>query len=407
VRAATLKSGTFSLDRDLPSPGGITNILPGAVGLGGIGAPGLGEGLLTEPAGTVSKLLGDRATVLQGDVNQFPILMVDGFFDVESPGAFQAYQALKDLGAHLYVIGGHDGHPKGTDGLAERSRAGFEADRYVQIDATDWPVPGTRWESWALTPAHALSLHAPARTSTETYPAVESSPLTSDPPDIAVADASGLSALTNGFPALENIGGAEELGLTYTTPPLGQNLYSAGPAAPRLRAAADQLRQHHRQPVARGPRNNTHAWTCRKNLATTSDRPELDLAEPGLRGRVGALPAVVDDRRHGMRSCAVPRTLGASRTYTVRLTPRVGMRSDSEARARTLARGMRERWRRAPSADGFATPSSATSSRPVTGSGSTSSAASLGSEPSLPALNTVTLGGSDRSRLLLPVIPAH
>ena len=31
--------------------------------------------------------------------------------------------------------------------------------------------------------------------------------------------------------------------------------------------------------------------------------------------------------------------------------------------------------------------------------------ASLGSQPSLPALNTVTLGSPDPSRLLLPVLP--
>ena len=41
--------------------------------------------------------------------------MVNGFFDVESRGAFQGYQELRDDGAHLVVIGAHDGAPAGTD----------------------------------------------------------------------------------------------------------------------------------------------------------------------------------------------------------------------------------------------------------------------------------------------------
>ena len=42
-----------------------------------------------------------RQRGFRGDVNHLPILMVDGFFDVESRGAFQAYQALRGDGAHL------------------------------------------------------------------------------------------------------------------------------------------------------------------------------------------------------------------------------------------------------------------------------------------------------------------
>src|SRR5207302_8966039 len=66
----------------------------------------------------------------RGDVNPLPILMIDGFFDVESRGAFQAFQALRGDGAHLLVIGAHDGAPAGTDGGLGESRAWF--DHYVR-----------------------------------------------------------------------------------------------------------------------------------------------------------------------------------------------------------------------------------------------------------------------------------
>ena len=59
-------------------------------------------------------------------MNHLPILMIDGFFDVESRGAFQAYQALKGDGAHLLVVGGHDGAPAGTDGGAAETNAWFD-----------------------------------------------------------------------------------------------------------------------------------------------------------------------------------------------------------------------------------------------------------------------------------------
>ena len=53
----------------------------------------------------------------QGDANHVPILMVDSFYDVESQGAFKAFQALlRGVGDHLLVVAGHDGYPTGTDG---------------------------------------------------------------------------------------------------------------------------------------------------------------------------------------------------------------------------------------------------------------------------------------------------
>src|SRR5262249_49779947 len=135
VKAAVLKSGTFELYRDLLVPGGINNIIPGTGVLALIGAPALAQGvdrLQRAPGTALPVALGLFSAGLtelqhpdldswwlqrgfQGDVNPLPILMIDGFFDVESRGAFEAYKALKGDGAHLTVIGAHDGAPVGTD----------------------------------------------------------------------------------------------------------------------------------------------------------------------------------------------------------------------------------------------------------------------------------------------------
>src|SRR3954471_3145661 len=199
VKAAVLKSGTFDLYRDLLSPGGVSNFAPGAVVLGEIGAGAMREGFNRDPRTDFDAMVGDfrsgtgamqhptlddwwQERRFRGDVNHLPILMVNGFFDVESRGAFEAYQALKGDGAHLYVIGGHDQAPQGTDGGAGEMTAWFQhylrgigngvdthprvelwmsrGDRKTHVagdtlhyETTDWPVPGTRWRSYALSPA--------------------------------------------------------------------------------------------------------------------------------------------------------------------------------------------------------------------------------------------------------------
>ena len=204
VRAAVLKSGTFELYRDLLWPGGIHNFAVGAGVLGLISAPAVAQGgdrLQRNPGSAVDTAAGLndagmsafthttlddwwRERSFRGDVNDLPILMIDGFFDVESRGAFQAYQELRDDGAHLVVVGAHDGAPAGTDGgtgeaaawfdrylrgvengveshprvqlwLADGDREDALAGKFVRYDASDWPVPGTRWESLALDPARS------------------------------------------------------------------------------------------------------------------------------------------------------------------------------------------------------------------------------------------------------------
>src|SRR3954447_7119631 len=135
VKAAVLKSGTFELYRDLLWPGGIQNLAVGLGVLGLISGPAVEQGpdrLQRDPSSSadVAAGLADaglsagnhpmldgwwRERSFRGDVNHLPILMVDGFYDVESRGAFEGYQALCGDGAHLLVIGAHDGAPAGTD----------------------------------------------------------------------------------------------------------------------------------------------------------------------------------------------------------------------------------------------------------------------------------------------------
>src|SRR3954451_23166823 len=235
VRAAVLKSGTFELYRDLLWPGGIHNFAVGLGVLGLISAPAVAQGgdrLSRNPGSTVDTATGinqagndafTHSTLdswwqersFRGDVNHLPILMVDGFFDVESRGAFQAYQQLRGDGAHLLVVGAHDGAPAGTDAgngemqawfdhyvrgdangvdqhprvqlwLADGDREDDLAGQFVRYHGPDWPIPGTRWARLAMGPDGALGLSAPSEVSHVSYPSLPSLPSSTDIPNTAI-----------------------------------------------------------------------------------------------------------------------------------------------------------------------------------------------------------------------------
>src|SRR4051794_18601251 len=259
VRAAVLKSGTFELYRDLLWPGGIHNFAVGLGVLGLISAPAVAQGgdrLRRNPGSTVDTATGinqagndafTHSTLdswwqersFRGDVNHLPILMVDGFFDVESRGAFQAYQALRGDGAHLVVVGAHDGAPAGTDAgtgemgawfdhyvrgadngvdlhprvqlwLADGDREDDLAGKFVRYDGTDWPIPDTRWETYALDATRSGTAHSindgtlsptpAAQSTTQSYPTVPSSPASTDPANTAIVGTSGPNAFFSAFP---------------------------------------------------------------------------------------------------------------------------------------------------------------------------------------------------------------
>ena len=111
-----LKSGTHELYRDLIWPGGVSNLVPSFGVMALIGAPALAQSLdriardplsgldviaraARAPASRASRTPRStswwRQRGFRGDANDLPVLMVDGFFDVESRGAFQGYQELR------------------------------------------------------------------------------------------------------------------------------------------------------------------------------------------------------------------------------------------------------------------------------------------------------------------------
>ena len=193
-------------------------------------------------------------------MNHIPVLATVGFFDVESRGAFQGYQALKRDGARLLVLNGHDGAVAGTDGgakterrwydrylrgvrngvlrkprvrlyLADGDREDFSAGKFVRYSGTDWPIPRTHWRTLHLGADGSLGLRRSAETATQSYATLPSLPTQSDPANAGIVGSTGANAITTALPILSDMTVAEASGLSWTTAPLDEDVLSAGPAA--------------------------------------------------------------------------------------------------------------------------------------------------------------------------------
>lgn len=412
VEAAILRSGTNELYRDLLVPGGILNLLPGAGVLALIGAPALLQGLdrlQRDPASSLDVIGGLFSTgtnVLahptldawwqergwRGDANDIPVLMVNGFYDVESRGAFQAYQALRADGAHLVMEGGHDGVPAGTDGgaaeaatwldhfvrgvdngiesaprvsltLAQGSRAAYLAGEHTTVTADDWPVPGTAWAELALAPGRGLTESVPATRTTASYLTVPSLPTMTDVPNISLVEAGGASALTGALPLLtqSNLAGIDGLtGQTFTTTPLAADVDLAGPVALDLALATTTP--------------GSGIWAVLSDVAPDGSSHPLTVGRLSTR-----FPGVVEGRSlyddgrvvqpYGDFTHPAPPAPGQFRRYQVELWP-VGSRFRAGHRLRVQLVGT-----------------------------------SLASPLALPGLHTVRIGGADGARLRVPVLP--
>lgn len=417
LKGMVLKSGTHELYRDLLMPGGVSNVVPGAVVLFGIGGITLSQSQDRDPATYLDALLGTvnsgmsflqhptldawwRERGFRGDVNHVPTLMLAGFFDVESRGAFEGYRDLKKDGAHLYVGGAHDAGPKGTDRgnaeakawfdrylrgerngvedrprvqmlLSDGARTAYADGRFVRRDATDWPVPGTTWKALYLDARKSgsgtsindgtLADAPPVASVRQSYPGLVSSPTNADVPNAAIVDASGGSQFTSLLPAAGDMSLAEPLGLGFTTPPLEQDLVAAGPASLELDFATTSPK--------------AAIW------AVVSDVAPGAVAEPLAVGRLSTDFPDTDPSRdledsagkvvqpYGRYDAPRPATPGQSRRYRVEFWP-LGNRFRKGHRIRLHLVG-----------------------------------SSVASVPDAPGLNTVTVGGAEGSRLLVPVLP--
>ena len=411
VETAVLGSGTYELYRDLLYPGGVSNGVPALGVFGLIGAPlvqAMPDRFGRDPLSLVPVTLGMgqvavdyqlhptldgywRERGFRGDVNDLPIFMVDGFFDVESRGAFQAFQELRDDGAHLLVVGAHDGVPVGSGGsdrqrvawydrylrdidngidrepavqlfMANGDREDMLGGRFVTTSAADWPVPGTRWASLNLDPAPSGTARSindgtltlePASDATQAYPAIPSLPSATDPYNTSIVG-------INSAPLLTDMTLAEPLGLSYTTEPFATPVQAAGPASAELVIAST------------APETDLYA--------VLSDVWPDGTAHPMAAGRLkSAFPAVdisrslVDDagnvvQPYGTYDTRDPATVGQERRYHVELWP-IGNQFEAGHRLRLHVIGV-----------------------------------SGASKPGLPATNTIRLGQGG-SRLLFPVLP--
>ncbi|MFL5884477.1 MAG: CocE/NonD family hydrolase [Thermoleophilaceae bacterium] len=296
VKAAALMSGTVDLYRDLLYIGGINNTAPGLYVEGSIGAPWLAnlpgrlhkapqstpdsaQGFANAPTDVARHSTEDDFWLdrtFKGDPQRIPILADDGFYDVESRGAFTAYRATRGYGSHLLVMGAHDGWPSNTPGpfpqyarwfdhyvrgvdngidrdpsvtlyLSQGSHKRLVNGHWTRITGSSWPLPQTRWTRLYLSPAKSSSAQsindgsltpkAPAAKTSQSYPFAPSDGLETDPHTVSTLSEQGpapgfnLDGGSNYVPALTDMQIAERMSLTYTLPPFKAAVDAVGPAS--------------------------------------------------------------------------------------------------------------------------------------------------------------------------------
>jgi hypothetical protein len=415
VKTTALMAGTTDLYRDLLNIGGIPNIAAGIFVEAAIGAETLANGLTRlqqEPSTIPAAAMGYVSSGLQvltnqtedafwqqrtfqGDLDQIPILADTGFYDVEPDGPFAAFNATKQYGSHLLVYGAHDGFPAGLPGpfpqyqnwfahyllgeplsadnqpvvsayLGHGSRAQFLAGNVTHLTGSTWPLEDTGWTDLYLSSAHDSSVTSlndgslstrPAAAASQRYPFLPSEVTETDLHNTALVD-SELDSIGQALPELNDMALSNLTSLTYTSPPLVQPFTMVGPGA--LDVTLSSL-----EPV-------TDIYAVVADVAP--DGTAYPVATGALRTSFpNVLPScslsdsqgqVVDPcNDYTKMSSAAP---GTARTYQVELLP-TGDVFSAGSRIRLYILG---------------TP--------------------LDQIPSLPGINTVSLGGTSGSQLVLP-----
>ena len=123
--------------------------------------------------------------------------------------------------------------------MADGDREDMKAGQFVQAEGSDWPLPGTKWESLRPGPDGSLGLATPAATAKQYYLGIPSLPTITDPHTTSLlSSAAGNDAIPRALPILTDMTLAEPFGLKYTTKPLASDVVSAGPASLEVRLAA-------------------------------------------------------------------------------------------------------------------------------------------------------------------------
>jgi len=423
VQTAVLMAGTDDLYRDLMYPGGIPNMIPALGVFAGISSPIIADGparLERNPASALDAFEGMRRTgfaflehptldgwwqerTMRGDANELPVLVVTSFYDVEPRGPFRSFRRLRNRDSKLLVIGAHDGTPAGQEAvrareqqrwfdrylggvlngveveppvrlwLSDGDREAWAGGRFVRIDGQRWPIPRTVWQPLALDAAPSGTARsavdgtltpgaAQAPPATHSYATVPSLPLATDGHTTALlAAAGGANGMAQAFPIFTDMTLAEPLGLSYTTKALARDVAVAGPANLELRLSSTAPETDIYAVLSDiGPDGAANPiGTARLR----SSYPEIDPARTTY-DRDGN---VVEPYNRFDRKTATP--IGQDRLYRVEFWP-LGNRFRRGHRIRLHVVG--------PS--GFHVPAGV-------------------------AVNTVTVGGSPGSRLLLPVLP--
>jgi putative CocE/NonD family hydrolase len=425
VRAAAMMSGTIDLYRDLLYIGGINNTIPGLYVEGAVGGawladvpgraaqqpvtiPTSAQGYVDAPVQTQQHPTEDAYWAdrrFNGDVNRIPILADDGFYDVESRGAFLAYRATRQNGSHLLVIGAHDGFTGGTAGafpqyarwfdhfvrgldngvnrepavnlyLSNGSHEQLMGGKFTHMTGEDWPLPGTRWTRLYLSPAASGSARSindgtlvPQAVGTpalQAYPFVPSDAFATDTHTTATISGSGVGQVNlntgaRAIPALTDMQAAEPVSLTYTTPPFATPVDAVGPASLDLFLSSTSTPTDIAAVLADVWPDGTAHSVANGQLRTAYPRVDAarSLLDPGSGDIVQPFPDF---------SAQDPAPIGATREYHVEILP-IGNHFGAGHRLRLYIVG--------------------------------TSAATQGATP---GVNSVSIGGATPSRLLFPTI---